>query len=46
MKVVLLGATVCGLTYSGIMMKAPQRDHYYRCNATHLLSLQELTESE
>jgi site-specific DNA recombinase len=23
---------LCGLTYSGMRMKAPQRDHYYRCN--------------
>ena len=28
----LIKCGLCGLTYSGMRMKAPQRDHYYRCN--------------
>jgi site-specific DNA recombinase len=28
----LIKCGLCGLTYSGMTMKAPQRDHYYRCN--------------
>ena len=28
----LIKCRLCGLTYSGMRMKAPQRDHYYRCN--------------
>src|SRR5207245_5878807 len=28
----LIKCGLCGLTFSGVTMKAPQRDHYYRCN--------------
>ena len=28
----LIKCGLCGLTYSGLRMKPPQRDHYYRCN--------------
>ena len=28
----LIKCSLCGLTFSGMRMKAPQRDHYYRCN--------------
>jgi site-specific DNA recombinase len=28
----LIKCGLCGLTFSGMQMKAPQRDHYYRCN--------------
>lgn len=28
----LIKCGLCGLTFSGIRMKPPQRDHYYRCN--------------
>jgi site-specific DNA recombinase len=28
----LIKCGVCGLSYSGLRMKPPQRDHYYRCN--------------
>ena len=28
----LIKCALCGLTFSGMRMKAPQRDHYYRCN--------------
>jgi site-specific DNA recombinase len=28
----LIKCGVCGLSFSGLRMKLPQRDHYYRCN--------------
>lgn len=28
----LVKCGLCGLTFSGMRMRAPQRDHYYRCN--------------
>ena len=28
----LIKCALCGLTFSGMRMKPPQRDHYYRCN--------------
>jgi site-specific DNA recombinase len=28
----LIKCGLCGLTFSGITMRPPQRDHYYRCN--------------
>jgi len=28
----LIKCGLCGLTFSGISMRPPQRDHYYRCN--------------
>jgi site-specific DNA recombinase len=28
----LIKCGLCGLTFSGLRMKAPQKDHYYRCN--------------
>ncbi len=28
----LIKCGLCGLTFSGITMQPPQRDHYYRCN--------------
>ena len=31
----LIKCALCGLTFSGMRMKPPQRDHYYRCNGRH-----------
>lgn len=31
----LIKCGLCGLTFSGMRMKPPQRDHYYRCNGRH-----------
>jgi transcriptional regulator with XRE-family HTH domain len=28
----LIKCGLCGLTFSGVRMKPPQKDHYYRCN--------------
>jgi hypothetical protein len=28
----LIKCGLCGLTFSGLRQKAPQRDHYYKCN--------------
>jgi transcriptional regulator with XRE-family HTH domain len=28
----LIKCGLCGLTFSGVTMRAPQKDHYYRCN--------------